>query len=132
VASADPETVLLVDDEEFVRVLTARQLEGAGYRVLTAQDGVEALRLLDTTKWAVGLVITDLRMPRMDGIQLADRLSQRTPAPLVLFMSGASRNASNELPGPVLYKPFSTEDLLSQTRTLLAQRGEIIPPSAQS
>lgn len=132
VASADPKTVLLVDDEESVRVLTARQLEGAGYRVLTAQDGVEALRLLDTTKWPVGLVITDLRMPRMDGIQLANRLSQRTPAPLVLFISGASRNAVNELPGPVLYKPFSTEDLLSQTRLLLAQGGEIIPPSAQS
>ena len=68
----------------------------------------------------------------MDGIQLANRLSQRTPAPLVLFISGASRNAVNELPGPVLYKPFSTEDLLSQTRLLLAQGGEIIPPSAQS
>ena len=130
--SADHKTVLLVDDEESVRILTARQLEGAGYRVLTAQDGVEALRLLDTTEWPVGLVITDLRMPGMDGIQLADRLSQRTPAPMVLFISGDSRNASNDLPGPVLHKPFSTEDLLSQTRRLLAQGGEIIPPSAQN
>jgi two-component system, cell cycle sensor histidine kinase and response regulator CckA len=132
VVSAEPETVLLVDDEESVRIVTARQLEGAGYRVLPAQDGVEALRLLDTTKWPVGVVITDLRMPRMDGIQLADRLRQRTPAPMVLFIFGASCNASNELPGPVLYKPFSTEELLSQTRTLLAQAGNSIPPSAQS
>jgi CheY-like chemotaxis protein len=70
--------VLVVDDVESVRRLTRRVLEYAGHRVLEAGDGVEALARLAENA-TVELVITDLRMPNMDGWELATRLSGRSP-----------------------------------------------------
>jgi CheY-like chemotaxis protein len=112
-------SVLLVDDVESVRRVIRRVLEHAGHRVLEAANGVEALACLAESP-AVELVITDLRMPNMDGWELATRLSGRSPRLPVLFMSGFDEHlASATVAGPVLPKPFTPEQLDEHIRQVL-------------
>ena len=112
--------VLVVDDVESVRRLIRRVLEHAGHRVLEASDGVEALACL-TANPAVELVLTDLRMPNMDGWELATRLSGRSPRVPVLFMSGFDEHlAADTVAGPVLPKPFTAARLDDLIRQVLA------------
>jgi CheY-like chemotaxis protein len=112
--------LLVVDDEELPRSVTARMLVAAGYRVLTASSAAQALELMEDPSVAVRLVITDLKMPGMDGRELAERLYERSPAPQVLFISGyPSPPTIGALPGPLLAKPFSEADLLVRVRGLL-------------
>ena len=111
--------VLVVDDIESVRRLIRRVLEQAGHRVLEARDGVEALACLAENP-AVELVLTDLRMPNMDGWELATRLSGRSPRIPVLFMSGFDEHlAVKTVAGPVLPKPFAPEQLDEHMRQVL-------------
>jgi CheY-like chemotaxis protein len=114
-----PATVLLVDDEPQVRQLIAQSLEQAGYRVLEATGGMEALRLLDSCGADVRLVISDLRMPGLDGYELAERITARPHAPPILFMSGYGQEGV-WLPGPLLPKPFQLDALTAEVRRLLA------------
>lgn len=113
--------LLVVDDEDLPCRVTARMLMTAGYRVLTAASGDEALQILENERSRpVRLVITDVRMPGMGGPELAERLRERPAAPPVLFVSGgASPRTVDALPGPYLAKPFSEEDLLWQVHQLL-------------
>lgn len=112
--------VLVVDDVESVRRLIRRVLEHAGHRVLEAGDGVEALACLAGNP-AVDLVLTDLRMPKMDGWELATHLSRRSPRMPVLFMSGFDEHlASDTIAGPVLPKPFTPERLDDLVQQVLA------------
>jgi two-component system, cell cycle sensor histidine kinase and response regulator CckA len=110
--------VLVVDDEEALRVLTRRILEDAGYHVWEAADGLQALGFL--TQGVVDIVVTDIRMPRMDGWQLASHLAMMTPRLPILFLSGYDAHiGTRTLPGPVLAKPFTPEALLASLRDLL-------------
>lgn len=112
--------VLVVDDVESVRRLIRRVLEHAGHRVLEASDGVEALACL-AENTAVDLVLTDLRMPNMDGWELATRLSGRSPRVPVLFMSGFDEHlAADTVAGPVLPKPFTAKRLDDLIRQVIA------------
>ena len=112
-------SVLVVDDVDSVRRLIRRVLEHAGHRVLEAGDGVEALACLAANP-TVELVITDLRMPNMDGWELATRLSGRSRRLPVLFMSGFDEHlAGDTIAGPVLPKPFTPEQLDERIRQLL-------------
>jgi two-component system, cell cycle sensor histidine kinase and response regulator CckA len=116
-------TVMVVEDEESVRTLTARILMQAGYNVLTAADGVEALDLIAEREPPVEVVVTDIRMPRMDGITLASEiaLGRRVPPPKFVFMSGnAGARSAASLPGPFLAKPFTYDELLGLLRDILA------------
>lgn len=114
-------TVLVVDDEEAVRSLVVRILTDAGYQVLTAADGYEALQLLVRVD-QVDLLLTDLRMPGMNGEQLARCASQLSPAPRFLFVSGFFHSGTDSrLPGPVLSKPFSRADLLGLVGQLVTR-----------
>ena len=110
-------TVLVVEDQDELRALMLRTLAGEGYRVLEARDGVEALEVLETEP-DVGLIVTDIIMPRMDGLELAERLGSQSPA-LILFMSGYSSHAT-AVPGPFLPKPFSPIALCAEVQRLLA------------
>jgi CheY-like chemotaxis protein len=103
-------TVLVVDDDSGLRGVLARALAEAGYRVLTAADGEEALALAGTLIGQLGLVVTDVRMPVMDGITLAGRLAHLPSPPPVLFISGYADG--HEIPGPYLTKPFGPAVLL--------------------
>ncbi len=124
------ETLLLVDDEEAVLQVTARMLGGAGYRVLTAPDAAEALRLLERHGGEVAALVTDVMMPGMDGRQLARIASGRRPDLCVVFVSGYAESlldehGNNLEPGStILPKPFDREKLVSTVRTALgaAQR----------
>jgi two-component system, cell cycle sensor histidine kinase and response regulator CckA len=110
--------VLVVDDEEPLRVYVARVLENEGYDVITAADGVEALALLKQAGALVHLVITDVFMPNLSGPELANCLAGQATPPPVLFMSG--NYGSRELPGPLLPKPFLPEELSRLVRNMLA------------
>jgi CheY-like chemotaxis protein len=115
-------TVLLVDDDEPVRRLLARALEQAGYRVMEAADGQLALEILRRHGNRIHVVVTDIRMPRFDGYQLADWMAVWDHQQPLVFITGYGQ-PSDRLPGRVLHKPFSTADLLLEVRRALRQVG---------
>jgi two-component system cell cycle sensor histidine kinase/response regulator CckA len=113
-------TVLVVDDEPAVRGLARRMLESDGYRVWEAADGLQALAVL-AERGPVDLVVSDLRMPQMDGRALAAHLAGQQPRTPVLLMSGFDQHPDDVAAlGPVLAKPFSAEQLTASVRQLLA------------
>jgi two-component system, cell cycle sensor histidine kinase and response regulator CckA len=113
-------TVLVVDDEAAMRALTRRMLEGKGYQVYEAADGVEALATL-AQGWLVDVIVTDIRMPRMDGRELASRLTTHSPRIPIAFMSGYDVYLGPvDLHGPVLAKPFCCEELTTLVGRLLS------------
>ena len=117
------ETILVVEDDEVLRSYTTEILAELGYRVLAAQDGSKALRLLETNQ--VDLLFTDVVMPGgMNGRQHADEAMRRRPGLKVLFTTGYTRNAivhHGRLDAGVqmIGKPFSFNDLGAKVRTLL-------------
>jgi CheY-like chemotaxis protein len=117
-------TVLVVDDEPAMRALTRRMLEGEGYRVYEAADGLDALAIL-AEGWGVDVMVTDIRMPRMDGRELASRLTTHSPRIPIVFMSGYDVYLGPvDLPGPVLAKPFRSDQLTALVRQLLAPQAQ--------
>jgi len=118
------ETVLIVEDEQSVRKLTSRILRSAGYNVVTAANGGEALLECERSEAEIDLVLTDVVMPRMSGKELVDRLAKVLPAVRVLYMSGYTNNAIAQhgvLDEGVHFiaKPFHGTDLLSKVRAVL-------------
>ena len=110
-------TVLVVDDEVLLRQFMARALTNDGYRVLEAGNGIEALAWFGNGGSPIDLVITDILMPGMGGVELAAQLATQSPAPPVLFVTGG--HGHSDLPGPVLWKPFLTSDLSTVVRQIL-------------
>lgn len=109
-------SVLLVEDERDVRRLTATILENHGYRVLTAADGEEALRMFERCEHRIDLLISDVVMPRMRGPELAAHLRRRQPEMRVLFISGyTDPSIANHVvtaASHFLQKPFAAEALV--------------------
>jgi len=111
-------TVLLVEDEDKLRRVIRRLLEREGLHVLEAQNGLTALEILnDPVDQHVELVLTDLRMPVMDGRQLAAELARVRPDLPIVFMSGFTAQLMDlRLVSPhlvLLPKPFKDHDLLA-------------------
>ncbi|MGZ3425158.1 MAG: response regulator, partial [Polyangia bacterium] len=126
------ETVLLVEDDEDVRDFLLFLLSRLGYRVLQATDGVEALELARTFAEPIDLVLSDIVMPRMNGIDLTHHLIKARPGVKVLLMSGYPGDAAEVAlaPGRLLKKPFERDQLARCVREVLdgrpateAQRG---------
>jgi two-component system cell cycle sensor histidine kinase/response regulator CckA len=115
-------TVLVVDDEPEVRGVARRMLEAAGYEVLEAQDGGAALQLVKEARPPVNVVLTDIRMPVLNGWQLAEALTSRQPPVPVILISGFGPGNEAAFYPTVnfLAKPFSGEALLSLVRRVLA------------
>ncbi len=118
------ETVLVVEDEAPVRELTRRILSAAGYRVVTAASGGDALLECERRGNDVDLLLTDVVMPRMSGKQLANRLAVVAPDLKVLYMSGYTDNAIVhhgvlDEGTHFIAKPFNTPDLLEKVRMVL-------------
>ena len=118
-------TVLVVDDDRNVRRLTARMLRTEGYRVLEAGSGPEALAVLEQEP-GVHLMVTDIVMPDMHGLELADEAMSRLPGLKVLLMTGHAPELTvhldlRESPLPVLLKPFSKEQLSGKVRKALSE-----------
>jgi CheY-like chemotaxis protein len=114
------ETVLLAEDEDAVRRLTKRILGQAGYTVLEAPTGAEALRIAEQHGGAIQLVLTDLVMPGMSGRDLARSLLALRPGLRVVFMSGYFQESiGGEHARHFVPKPFTQEDLLRRVREAL-------------
>jgi CheY-like chemotaxis protein len=111
--------VLVVDDEELVCRLTARVLTEAGFRVVEAHSGAQAVALLSTLGTAAGLVVSDIAMPSMSGVELAATMAERWPTVPILLVSGHG-GPQNGYRGPFLAKPFTAEALLSAIASVLA------------
>jgi PAS domain S-box-containing protein len=123
------ESVLLVEDEDAVRALAKRILTEGGYRVAATSRGAEAVRLLEDPRQEFDLLISDVVMPGMRGVELARRAQELRPELPVLMMSGYTTPMAEEdrramAEAPLLEKPFSRRDLLGEVRTLLDERGE--------
>jgi two-component system, cell cycle sensor histidine kinase and response regulator CckA len=117
------ETILLVEDEAFVRKVTAEVLETAGYSVVIAGNAPEALEAYDRRSQSVDLLLADVVMPGMSGRELAAEFKTRCPLGRVLLMSGyADQLAFCQLsPNCKAYlgKPFSIGTLLKRVREVL-------------
>jgi two-component system NtrC family sensor kinase len=117
------ECILVVEDDADVREYVVETLGGLGYDVLQAKGGEDALRLVDEYK-RIGLLLTDVVMPGMNGRRLAEQAKQRRPDLKVLFMTGYSRNAivhQGRLdPGvDLIQKPLTSEHLAATVRKVL-------------
>nr|WP_064251496.1 ATP-binding protein [Rhizobium leguminosarum]OAP87895.1 hybrid sensor histidine kinase/response regulator [Rhizobium leguminosarum] len=117
------DTILVVEDDEHVRTMTAESLHELGYTVLQAASGIEALLLLEENP-AVDLIFTDIVMPQMSGRQLADVVQEKWPTIRILYTTGYTRNAivhNGVLDHGVslLSKPFSLQQLAHKIRELL-------------
>jgi PAS domain S-box-containing protein len=123
-ARTGSETVLVAEDEEPVRRLMRTTLEGAGYTVLEAGDGAEALTLCDQNRGNVRLVVTDVVMPHLDGGALGEWILSVDPSVKVLFVSGYAENLLERkgiqlAAAGFLGKPFTAEALLMKVREVL-------------
>jgi PAS domain S-box-containing protein len=118
------ETVLVAEDNAQVRDFVTRVLSAKGYRVLSASEGFEALRLCGECADPVDLLVTDVVMPRMGGRELASRVETAKPGVRVLFVSGYTEDAIShhgilEEGLQFLQKPFTTDALLRKVREVL-------------
>jgi CheY-like chemotaxis protein len=117
------ELILLVEDDDTVRRVTARVLAGNGYRVVNARDGAEALGVLERLERSPDLLLTDVVMPNLDGAELAARVKALHPRTKVLFSSGyidesiTLRGVSSG--GSFLQKPYSPAVLIARVREML-------------
>jgi CheY-like chemotaxis protein len=115
------ETILIVEDEETVQCLAERVLASAGYRVLVAANGTEALRWLERHDGPIDLVITNVIMSGMSGPDLADRLVKTHGRMKVLYTSGFTNDATGVLKAGahVVSKPYSITELMRKVRDVL-------------
>jgi CheY-like chemotaxis protein len=121
------ETILLAEDEERLRRIATRILADQGYEVIAARDGEEALRMVRMRAGAIDLLVTDLVMPGLNGVELWEEVRSEYPSIPALFLSGWASNAvvgHGVLDGhlPFLQKPFSTFELAAKVRDVLDGR----------
>jgi CheY-like chemotaxis protein len=122
------ETILVVEDADYVRMLLERVLTMNGYTVLAAADGHQAIKLAEQAGRPIDLLITDVVMPRMSGRQVAEALTAFQSSIRVLYVSGYTASVLDE---PVvrdeneffLQKPFTPESLLRKVREILGKSG---------
>ncbi|HWB42120.1 MAG TPA: response regulator [Gemmatimonadales bacterium] len=116
-------TVLVVDDEEAVRLLACRMLTWMGYQALEARHGREALATIEEHHGPIHLVLTDIKMPGMNGRELGRQIEARWPDKAVLYMSGFAsevfRGGLLEPGAPFIAKPFTQDELAGRVRSML-------------
>jgi CheY-like chemotaxis protein len=119
--------VLIVDDEESMRLLVARAIAMDGHDITTAADGAEALEILGSTDTPFELVLTDIQMPVMDGIALALSAARDFPLVTILLMTGYAEQRErasglSAIVHDVITKPFSVADIRTAVADALASR----------
>ncbi len=127
----NPTTVLVVDDEKPLRDFVRRNLEVRGYKVVTAFNGLEALAIFNSQK--VDLVILDIMMPRMDGLETTHRIRQRSMVPIIILT--ALGEETDKIRGfnvgadDYLTKPFGVGELLARVKAVLRRSRWTEPPT---
>ncbi len=121
--------VLIADDEESMRTLVARAIALDGHDIVTAEDGAEALEILSQQPGAFDLLLTDIKMPIMDGIALALAAARDFPDLTILLMTGFAdqRERAHGLSAivhDVVTKPFSVADIRTAVAAALAARNK--------
>ena len=117
-------TILLIDDHQSLRLLFKSTLEGAGYIVLTADDGKPGLRLLEYVK--VDVIVMDVCMPEMDGLELIPRIRKMQLGAKIIVMSGETDYldiATHLGADETITKPFSPQELLTAVSSQLNGAG---------
>ena len=119
------ETILLVDDDAALLEVTSIVLASEGYRVLTAEDGVEALRILG--RETLDLVVLDIMLPRMSGFEVLKKMREQSDVPVVLLT--AKSQSVDKVVGlelgadDYITKPFDTKELLARIKAILRRFG---------
>ena len=126
-AAAKGETILVVDDEQSVRVFVREALTLEGYHVLDTGDPLEARRIAESQP--VHLLLTDVVMPIMNGLELAKRVEAVSPTTKVLLMSGYATAEVKGAGRPLVAKPFKTADLLKAIRQILDSKSAFRRPA---
>lgn len=119
--TAKPATILLADDEDCLRNLTDIVLKEQGYTVLAAADAIEALELAARHDGPIDLLLTDMRMPDMDGDELAVEFRKSFPLSKVVFMTAyLPSDMKKQLPNEIiLSKPFQIDELCDTIKDTL-------------
>jgi len=122
--SAEPRTILLIDDEQSVRSIVMKILQRASFKVLEAESGEAALKIVGSHAGAIDLVVTDLHMPGLNGPEVVKKLATLRPGLKVLFMSGYAEHdvvAQTGVSGGAnfLHKPFSGQQLTSAVKAAI-------------
>jgi len=118
------ETLLIAEDEELARMFMKRILENAGYKVIEAADGEEALEKFREKREDISLVLSDVIMPKKNGMQILEEVTRLKPGVKMMFSSGYAADLLNERgifkEGiDLITKPFMKEDLLRKVREAL-------------
>jgi DNA-binding response OmpR family regulator len=114
-ATTHLETILFVDDDPELREIVAAALAEPGYAIVTASDGYEAIRILADNR--VGLLITDIKMPGINGFDLARRAKIMRPSIQIIYLSGypiGGAHSAGTVYGAILKKPLRMGDLLAE------------------
>ena len=121
IAMQGSRVILVVDDEESVRLLLSTLLERDSYKVLLANDGQHALEVARKHTGEINALVTDYKMPRLDGLELAKVLSAERPGMRVMIMSGRMSNpeALRQSGFPLLPKPFTISGFLASLKRCL-------------
>jgi two-component system cell cycle response regulator CpdR len=119
--------VLIVDDEDSMRMLVARAVAMDGHQIVTAADGAEALEILISEQGGFDLLLTDIQMPVMDGIALALTAARDFPDLTILLMTGFAdqrerASGLNAIAHDVITKPFSLADIRTAVADALVSR----------
>lgn len=121
--------ILIADDEESMRLLVGRAIAMDGHEIVTAEDGAEALEILTDQDGAFDLLLTDIKMPVMDGIALALSAARDFPELTILLMTGYADQREratglNAIVHDVVTKPFSVADIRTAVADALAVKSK--------
>jgi CheY-like chemotaxis protein len=114
-------TILVVEDDNIVRMLIVDVLEELEYRVLEAADGKEAMVFLQKADQTIDLMMTDKGLPDMDGVKLAKNAVELRPSMPILFASGYAENIDLPPDMHLIGKPFSIDQLRDKVKSILGQ-----------
>lgn len=123
------ETILVVDNNEGDRKLISLMLKEYGYKILQARYGEDALKVFENSPTEIHLVLTDILMPIMDGVQLAQHILSKEPRIKILFISGCERKFDQEINGHKVHfilKSDATEKLAKKVREILDEKNRIM------
>ncbi|WP_095113299.1 response regulator [Pseudomonas sp. Irchel 3H7] len=117
--STPASTILVVEDDDIVRMLIVDVLEELEFTVFEADGGEQALKILQDTQNHIDLMMTDVKLPGMDGQELAIKARELRPTLPILFASGYAENINVPAGMHIIGKPFSIDQLRDKVRSIL-------------